>query len=69
MYAWRYLLLAIPSAGLLGPAALAWTLRRFDWKRAGLSVLLALPLWLLAAFYCYGRDIGRGWGHGDTANL
>ncbi len=35
MYAWRYLLLAIPSAGLLGPAALAWTLRRFDWGQAG----------------------------------
>lgn len=53
MYAWRYLLLAIPSAGLLGPAALAWTLGRFDWKRAGLSVLLALPLWLLAAWQPY----------------
>lgn len=53
MYAWRYLLLAIPSAGLLGPAALAWTLGRFDWKQAALSVLLALPLWLLAAYQPY----------------
>lgn len=53
MYAWRYLLLGIPSAGLLGPAALALTLGRFSWHRAGLSVLLILPLWLLAVWQPY----------------
>lgn len=50
MYAGRYLLLGLPSAGLLGPLALAWILRleKKEWKRAGLALLLALPLWLLA---------------------
>jgi hypothetical protein len=53
MYAWRYILLSLPSAGLLGPVALAWTLGRFAWKPAGLSLGLALLLWLLAAWYPY----------------
>jgi hypothetical protein len=53
MYAWRYLLLSLPSAGLLAPVGLAWTLGRFAWKPAGLSLALALLLWLLAAWYPY----------------
>lgn len=53
MYSWRYLLLGIPSAGLLGPAALSWSLGKFDWRRALLSLGLALPLWLLAAWQPY----------------
>jgi len=31
MYAWRYLILGVPSAGLLGPVGLAWALGRLDW--------------------------------------
>lgn len=53
MYSWRYLLLGIPSAGLLGPVALAWSLGRFRWQKALLLLGLALPLWLLAAWQPY----------------
>lgn len=53
MYSWRYLLLGVPSAGLLGPAALSWSLGKFHWGRALLSLGLALPLWLLAAWQPY----------------
>jgi thiol:disulfide interchange protein len=53
MYSWRYLLLGVPSAGLLGPAALSWSLGKFRWRRALLSLGLALPLWLLAAWQPY----------------
>lgn len=53
MYSWRYLLLGVPSAGLLGPAALSWSLGKFHWRRALLSLGLALPLWLLAAWQPY----------------
>ena len=53
MYTWRYLLLGVPSAGLLGPAALSWSLGKFHWGKALRSLGLALPLWLLALWQPY----------------
>lgn len=53
MYAWRYLILGIPSAGLLGPVGLAWALGRLDWRKGLVSLALAFPLWLLAAWQTY----------------
>jgi hypothetical protein len=48
MYAWRYLLTSLPTAGLLAPIGLAWTLGRFSWRQAGLALLVALLFWLPA---------------------
>jgi hypothetical protein len=50
MYAWRYLLTSLPTAGLLAPVGLAWTLGRFSWRRAGLALLIALLFWLPAVW-------------------
>jgi hypothetical protein len=48
MYAWRYLLTSLPTAGLLAPVGLAWTLGRFSWRQAGIALLIALLFWLPA---------------------
>ncbi|WP_018467059.1 DUF4900 domain-containing protein [Calidithermus timidus] len=53
MLSLRYLLLGIPSGGLLGPVAVAWTLGRLTWRRALVLTALALPLWALPIWQPY----------------
>lgn len=50
MYTWRYLVLGIPSAGLLAPVAVLWMLGRFEWRRALIALAITLPLWTLAVW-------------------
>lgn len=50
MYTWRYLVLGVPSAGLLAPVAVLWMLGRFEWRRVLIAMAIALPLWILAVW-------------------